>query len=51
MVSRSLSEFAFGDTKQLLIGSTEQLRKKATVFDSEISHLMKSVKSKKLLLF
>ena len=51
MVWRSLSDIALSDTKQLLVGCREQLRKKHTEFDSKVSHLMKSMKSKKLLLF
>ena len=42
---------AFSDTKQLLIGCREQLKKKDTEFDSKVSHLMKNMKSKKLLMF
>ena len=49
MVWRSLSDIAFSDTKQLLVGCREQLREKDTEFDSDVSHLMKSMKSKKLL--
>ena len=51
MVWRSLSDIVLSDTKQLLVGCREQLRKKHTEFDSKVSHLMKSMKSKKLLLF
>ena len=50
MVWRSLSDIAFSDTKQLLVGCREQLRKKDTEFDSKVSRFMKSMKSKLLLL-
>ena len=49
MVWRSLSDIAFTDTKQLVVGYREQLRKKDIEFDSKVSHFMKSMKSKKLL--
>ena len=49
MVWRSLSDIAFSDTKQLLVGYREQLRKKDTEFDSKASHLTKSMKSKKII--
>ena len=53
MVWKSLSDIAFNDVKQLLVGCREQLRKKDTEFNSKVSHSFKSAKwnQKKLLLF
>ena len=45
MVWRSLSDNAFSETKQLLVGSREQLRKKIHL---KVSHSTKSMKSKKI---
>ena len=43
--------YRFQLKKQLLVGCREQLRKKDTEFDSKVSHLMKSMKLRILLLF
>ena len=51
MVWRVLSDIVFSDAKQLLVGYREQLRNKDTEFDSKVSQLMKSMKSKKILMF
>ena len=40
-------DIAFSDTKQLLFGCREQLRRKHTALYSKVSHLMKGMKSKK----
>ena len=44
MVLRFLSDIAFSDTKQLLIGCREQLGKKDTHFDSKVLHAFKTAK-------
>ena len=46
MVWRSLSDITFSCAKELLVDCTEQIRKKDTEFDSKVSHLMKSLKKK-----
>ena len=40
----SLSDIAFSDAKQQLVGCREQLGKKDTEFDSKVSHSFKTAK-------
>ena len=44
MFWRCLSDTAFSDAKQLLAGCREQLGKKDTEFDSELSHSFQTAK-------
>ena len=44
MVWRSLSDIAFSDAKQLLVGYREQLGIKDAEFDSKVSHSFKTEK-------
>ena len=46
MVWRHLSDIAFSDAKQLLVGCREKLGKKDSEFDSKVSHSFKTAKWK-----
>ena len=43
MVRRSLSDIAFSDENQLLVGCREQLGENHSQFDSKVLHCLKTV--------